>query len=80
MASIPELALKLARGKSARMTASELAPHVSAMLRAYGDAATSQARIKTDLHVGSDKAREALRIAKRDRTVVPIGSRQVSGE
>ncbi len=75
-----EPALKLAASKSKRMTPDQLALHVAAMLAAYGDGAVSQARIKDDLHVGTDKARDALRIAKRDRIVTPIGSRRSSGE
>jgi hypothetical protein len=69
----PTPALKLAASKTASMTASELEPHVSAMLETYGD--VSQARVKRDLHVGTDKARDALRLAKRARTVVQFGQR-----
>jgi Protein of unknown function (DUF2637) len=66
-------ALKLAPGKSRSMTAGELVPHVSAMLEEYGT--VSQARVKRDLHVSTEKAAEALRLAKRSRTVVQIGAR-----
>lgn len=65
-------ALKLAASKSRGMSASELEPHVAAMLEAYGD--VSQVQVKRDLHVSTDKAREALRMAKRNRTVVQIGA------
>jgi hypothetical protein len=68
-----EPALKLAASKSRSMTPSELEPHVAAMLEAYGD--VSQVRVKRDLHVSTDKARNALRLAKRNRTVVQIGAR-----
>jgi hypothetical protein len=66
-------ALKLAASKSRNMTAGELEPHVSAMLEAYGQ--VSQARVKRDLHVSTEKAAEALRLARRNRTVVQIGAR-----
>jgi hypothetical protein len=66
-------ALKLAASKSRNMTASELEPHVRAMLDEYGT--VSQARVKRDLHVSTEKAAEALRLAKRHRTVVAFGGR-----
>jgi hypothetical protein len=66
-------ALKLAASKSRSMTPGELEPHVAAMLEAYGD--VSQVQVKRDLHVSTDKARDALRLAKRNRTVVQIGVR-----
>jgi hypothetical protein len=69
-------ALRLAASKSRNMTPSELEPHVSAMLQAYGT--VSQARIKRDLHVSTDKAAEALRLAKQKRTVVPLSTRGAS--
>ena len=70
-ASVP--ALRLAASRSRSMTAAELEPHVTAMLEAYGT--VSQARVKRDLHVSTDKAAEALRLAKRERTVVQFGTR-----
>lgn len=73
----PELpsgpALKLSASKSRNMTPGELEPHVAAMLEKYGD--VSQARVKRDLSVGTEKATEALRMAKKNRTVVPISQR-----
>jgi hypothetical protein len=69
----PSPALKLAASKSRSMVPSELEPHVTAMLEAYGD--VSQAQIKRDLHVSTAKAAEALRLAKRARTVVPMAVR-----
>jgi Protein of unknown function (DUF2637) len=69
----PAPALKLAASKSRSMVPSELEPHVTAMLEAYGD--VSQAQIKRDLHVSTAKAAEALRLAKRARTVVPMAVR-----
>ena len=66
-------ALKLAAARSRSMGPGELEPHVTAMLEEYGD--VSQARVKRDLHVSTEKAAEALRLAKRSRTVVAIGSR-----
>jgi hypothetical protein len=71
-ASVP--ALKLAASKSRSMSPGELEPHVSAMLQAYGS--VSQARVKRDLHVSTDKAAEALRLAKQKRTVVQFAQRQ----
>jgi len=69
------VALKLPASKSRSMTAAQLARHVGAMLDAYGH--VSQPRIKTDLHVGTEKAAEALRIALAERgdddeTVPPL--------
>jgi hypothetical protein len=69
-------ALKLTAAKSRSMTPADLEPHVSAMLDAYG--AVSQARIKRDLHVSTEKAAEALRRAKNARVVVPLGARHGS--
>jgi len=65
-----EPALRLPAAKSRSMSAAGLVPHVSAMLEAYG--AVSQARVKRDLHVSTEKAAEALRLAKRSRTVVAM--------
>jgi hypothetical protein len=67
-----EPALKLAASKSRNMTPGELEPHVAAMLEAYGD--VSQAQVKRDLHVSTDKARDAIHLAKRNRTVVPMSA------
>jgi hypothetical protein len=66
-------ALKLAPAKSRSMSPDDLEPHVLAMLEAYGT--VSQARVKRDLHVSTNKAAEALRLAKQNRTVIPIGQR-----
>jgi hypothetical protein len=66
-------ALRLAASKSRSMSAGDLEPHVSAMLDEYGS--VSQARVKRDLHVSTEKAAGALRLAKRGRTVVSIGQR-----
>lgn len=63
-----EPALKLAASKSRSMTAADLVPHVAAMLDAYGS--VSQAQVKRDLHVSTDKARDALRLARKDRLSV----------
>lgn len=66
-------ALKLAASKSRSMSAADLMPHVKAMLGEYGS--VSMARVKSDLHIGSDKAAEALRLAIEDKarsTVTPI--------
>ena len=69
-------ALKLTAARSRGMSADTLAEHVSAMLDAYGDA-VSVNRIKADLSVGTEKAKAALEIARRDRArVVPIGERR----
>jgi hypothetical protein len=65
-------ALRLPASKSGGMTPGELEPHVAAMLEEYGE--VSQARVKRDLHVGTDKAAEALRLARNSRTVVPISA------
>ena len=64
-------ALKLAASKSRGMTPSELAPHVAAMLEAHGPD-LSQVRIKRDLHVSTDKAREALALAKGEQADEPL--------
>jgi len=58
-------ALRLSASKSRSMSAAELAGNVGAMLDAYGD--VSEARVKRDLHVGSEKAGEALRLAREAR-------------
>jgi len=68
-----EIPLKLPASKSRSMSPSALEPHVSAMLREYGT--VSEARVKQDLHVGTAKAREALRLAKGNRTVVQMSAR-----
>lgn len=69
----PGPALRLAASKARSMSPDELEPHVAAMLEAYGT--VSQARVKRDLHVSTEKAAEALRLAKRNRTLVPLGQR-----
>jgi hypothetical protein len=66
-------ALRLAASKSRNMSPADLEPHVSAMLRAYGN--VSQARVKRDLHVSTEKAAEALKMARQKRTVVPMSQR-----
>jgi hypothetical protein len=70
-------ALKLSASRSRNMSPADLEPHVSAMLEKYGS--VSEARIKRDLHVGAEKAAEALRLAKQNRTVVPMGQRAEAG-
>jgi hypothetical protein len=59
-------ALKLTAARSRSMTPERLAEHAGAMLDAYGDS-LSLNRVKTDLSVGTDKAKEALRIAREER-------------
>jgi hypothetical protein len=44
------------------------------MLEEYGDVSLN--RIKDDLHVGTEKAQNALEIARRNRTVVPMEARR----
>jgi len=66
-------ALKLPASRSRSMTPADLEPHVAAMLQAYGNVPVP--RIKADLHVGTEKASEALRLARRNRRVVAIGVR-----
>lgn len=68
-------ALKLAAARSRSMTAERLADHVEAMLDAYGEVSLN--RVKTDLSVGTDKAKTALEIARSNRArVVPLERRQ----
>jgi hypothetical protein len=64
---------KPARAQVKKMSPEQLAPYVGVMLEE--NAALSQAQVMGELHVAIGKAREALRIAKRNRTVVAIGSR-----
>jgi len=52
------------------MTPEQLAENVAAMLDTYGDKAVSQARVKRDLSLGTEKAAEAIRIATRDRSAL----------
>jgi hypothetical protein len=59
------VALKLSPGKSRGMSPGELAEHVAAMLDEYGT--VSQAQVKRDLSVGTEKAKEALRLALKRR-------------
>lgn len=70
----PGPALKLPASRSRNMTPGDLEPHVSAMLEAYGQ--VSQARVKRDLHVSTEKAAEALKLARQKRTVVKFAQRQ----
>lgn len=58
-------ALKLTPAKSRNMTPGDLVPNVQAMLEAYGT--VSQAQVKRDLSVGTEKAKEALRLALKTR-------------
>lgn len=62
-------ALKLTAARSRGMTPERLAEHVSAMLGKYGDT-VSLNRIKADLSVGTDKAKAALEIARKNRARV----------
>lgn len=66
----PKPALKLTAARSRAMTPDHLAAHASAMIGEYGETAVSINRVKTDLSVGTDKAKEALRIARADRARV----------
>jgi len=69
----PKVALKLTAAKSRSMSPEQVAEHVSAMFEEYGDVSLN--RVKTDLSVGTDKAKAALEIAKREMrngTVVPM--------
>jgi hypothetical protein len=68
-------ALKLTAARSRSMSPDKLAEHVAAMLDEYGDVSLN--RIKTDLSVGTEKAKEALEIARSNRArVIPIGERR----
>ena len=68
-------ALKLTAARSRGMSADRLAEHVSAMLDEYGEVSVN--RVKADLSVGTEKAKAALEIARRERArVVPIGERR----
>lgn len=64
----PKLTAKRSRG----MSPDALVPWVSDLLD--DDPAVSLNRVISELHVGRDKAAEALRLAKRNRTVVAIGA------
>jgi hypothetical protein len=58
------------------MSPDKLAEHVEAMLDANAGT-VSVNKIKTDLSVGTDKAKTALEIAQRNRArVIPIGERR----
>jgi hypothetical protein len=54
-----------------RMTPGDLAPYVQAVLEDAPE--TIPADLMKSLHIGREKAREALRLARRERTVVQIG-------
>ena len=72
----PKVALKLTAARSRSMPPEQVAEHVSAMLEEHGDVSLN--RVKTDLSVGTDKAKSALEIAKRERAahvVVPMERR-----
>lgn len=72
----PRPALKLTAARSRGMSPDRLAEHVEAMLEANGGT-VSVNKIKTDLRVGTDKAKAALEIARASRSrVVPIGERR----
>ena len=70
----PKVALKLTAAKSRSMPPEQVAEHVSAMLGEHGDVSLN--RVKSDLSVGTEKARVALEIARRNRTVVPMEARR----
>lgn len=65
--------LKLSARASRDMSPDDLAEHVLAMMEEYGT--VTVARVKRDLHVGAEKASEALRLAKQKRTVVQFAAR-----
>ncbi len=66
----PKATLKLAPGKARSMSPEQVADHVEAMLEEYGELSVN--RIKKDLHVSTEKAQQALDIARRRRlSVVP---------
>lgn len=70
----PVPALKLTAARSRSMAPDKLAEHVAAMLEEYGEVSVN--RVKEDLHVGTDKAKAALDIARRRRlSVVPMERR-----
>ena len=62
---------KPTRPQAKKMTGADLAPYVGTLLDA--DPELTQTAVMDDLHVGIGKAREALRLAKAARVVVPIG-------
>jgi len=67
-------ALKLAPGRARSMPAERLADHVEVMLEEYADVSVN--RVKKDLHVATEKAQQALDIARRRRlSVVRTGTR-----
>ena len=71
----PKPTLKLAPGRGRSMAPEQVADHVEAMLEEYGDVSVN--RIKKDLHVSTEKAQQALDIARRRRlSVVPTGERK----
>lgn len=70
-------ALKLTPGRARSMTPEQVAGHVEAMLEEYGDVGVP--RIKKDLHVGGDKAQQALDIARRRRLSVVPGATRKTG-
>lgn len=73
----PRAALKLAPGKARSMSPEQLADHVEVMLEEYGNAGVP--RIKKDLHVGGEKAQQALDIARRRRLSIVPGATRKTG-
>jgi hypothetical protein len=71
----PRPAVKLAPGKARGMSPEQVADHVEAMLEEYTDVSVN--RVKKDLHVATEKAQQALDIARRRRlsVVVPMERR-----
>lgn len=49
------------------MTPADLVPHVRAMADRHGTAAVTVVRVKKDLSVGTDKARQAIALAAGDQ-------------
>lgn len=73
-----QAARKPTKAQAKKMSGTDLAAYVGTMLEA--SPGLTQQAVMGELHVGIGKAREALRVAKRDRTVVPLGTRRTSGE
>lgn len=72
-------ALKLSAARSRSMAPEDLALNVGAMIDAHGAEAVSLARVRRDLHIGPDKARDALALAYESRKgadIIEIGARQ----
>ncbi len=60
-------ALRLPASRSRTMTPADLVPHVRAMADRHGTAAVTVVRVKKDLSVGTDKARQAIALAAGDQ-------------